>query len=101
MIALGTDLAPCIEQIAEPTRREAFLAQAAVGAFYVCVFDRLAGPDMYPFDALLQTGNVVPKDENSVQQFECHCRHRAEIEYRATVHALTKRPTCRSSPWTL
>lgn len=50
VIAPGSDLAPCVEQVAEPTRVQAFLAQAAVETFDVGVLDRLAGADVRQFD---------------------------------------------------
>jgi hypothetical protein len=54
VIAPGIDLAPRIEQIAEPTRVQTFLTQAAVETLYVRVLDRLAGPDVNQCDALVQ-----------------------------------------------
>jgi len=47
MAAPGFNLAPCVEEIPEPTDVEAFLTQAAVEALDISVLDRLAGPDVH------------------------------------------------------
>jgi hypothetical protein len=48
------DLAPGVEQIAEPTYVQTLFAQAAVEAFHVGVLDRLAGPDAHELNLLFQ-----------------------------------------------
>jgi len=62
--APGLDLAPRVEQIAEPAHVEAFLSQAAVETFHMRILDGLARPDVDQIDSSFQApGQIRPAGE--------------------------------------
>src|SRR3979409_1413060 len=64
MAAPGFNLAPRIEEIAEPAYLQALFTQTAVEALDVRVLHRLARTDVYQFDPLIQT----PGDEAAASE---------------------------------